>query len=370
MEAKIIEEVKHIKEKLLKDVQRLVAIDSTEQEAIEGAPFGQGVKEALLEALTISEELGFETVNVDNYMGYARYGQSEAYIGIIGHIDIVPVGTGWKHDPFSGYIENNKMYGRGVLDNKGPILACLYALYILKELGIEMSHEVRILFGCDEETGFKDLEYYLSKEKPPIMGFTPDCKYPVVYGERGRATFKISTEKENVETFFCYLNTYFMNAKNNGETLGIDYHDEEFGTLEMRGYQLGSEDNELSFQFSVSYPAGTTLENIQTQIESKCPYPVKCLQHYLPVKFEKESFLVKSLQEAYEKVMGEEGSPVTTTGGTYAKLMPNIVPFGPSFPGQKGIAHLPNEWMDIDDIMKNVEIYALSMYYLNGVKEK
>ena len=41
--------------------------------------------------------------------------------------------------------------------------------------------------------------------------------------------------------------------------------------------------------------------------------------------------------------------------------MPNIVPFGPSFPGQKGIGHLPNEWMDRKDIIQNAKIYALSI---------
>ena len=44
--------------------------------------------------------------------------------------------------------------------------------------------------------------------------------------------------------------------------------------------------------------------------------------------------------------------------------MPNIVPFGPSFPGQKGIGHQPNEWMKIEDLIKNAKIYALGIYYL------
>ena len=44
--------------------------------------------------------------------------------------------------------------------------------------------------------------------------------------------------------------------------------------------------------------------------------------------------------------------------------MPHIVPFGPSFPGQKGIGHQPNEWMKVDDLIKNAKIYALGIYYL------
>ncbi len=370
MEKLILDKIDELQEKLIEDIKRVVRIDSVESDAKENAPFGSGVKEALVEALTISEELGFDTVNVDDYMGYARYGKSDEYICAIGHLDVVPVGTGWKHPPFSAYEEDGYIYGRGVLDNKGPILSCLYALYALKELGITMDKEVRIIFGCNEETGFKDLEYYLSKEKPPVMGFTPDCKYPVVYGERGRAVIQVSAKHHQHQAFFNYLNTYFMNAKSNGETLGIDYSDKEFGMLEMRGYHLESDEEHLYFNFTLSYPASVTLEELLNKIKETCPFKCECIKHYLPVKFEKDSFLVKSLQKAYEEVTHVDGTPVTTTGGTYAKLMPNIVPFGPSFPGQKGIAHLPNEWMKIEDIVMNAKIYALSFYYLNAMKGK
>lgn len=370
METQILAKIDELESRLIQDIKRIVAIDSTETEAKVEAPFGLGVRHALDEALTISQELGFKTKSVDHYMGYASYGQSSDYICAIGHLDVVPVGTGWKHPPFSAYEENGYLYGRGVLDNKGPIMSCLYALYALKELGIEMDKEVRIIFGCDEETGFKDLEYYLIKEKPPLMGFTPDCKYPVVYGERGRAVMRIKALMNQHQAFFEYLNMYFMNAKNNGETLGIDFKDEEFGMLEMRGYHLSSSQDALCFDFVLSYPAGVTLEILMAKIKETCPFDLECTKHYLPVKFDKESHLVKSLQKAYEAVTKEDGTPVTTTGGTYAKLMPNIVPFGPSFPGQKGIAHLPNEWMKIDDIIMNAKIYALSFYYLNAKGEK
>lgn len=82
------------------------------------------------------------------------------------------------------------------------------------------------------------------------------------------------------------------------------------------------------------------------------------------MKFDKDSYMVKSMQKAYEEVTGLDGTPVTTTGGTYAKVMPNIVPFGPSFPGQKGVAHNPNEYMDIEDIVLNAKIFAQAIYNL------
>ena len=103
------------------------------------------------------------------------------------------------------------------------------------------------------------------------------------------------------------------------------------------------------------------IDNIKKAVSD---FDVILVDNYNPVKFEKDCKLVKTLVYTYEKVTGNDGTPVTTTGGTYAKLMPNIVPFGPSFPGQKGIGHLPNEWMTIEDIITNAKIYALSLYHL------
>ncbi|MDE8054011.1 peptidase M20, partial [Erysipelothrix rhusiopathiae] len=58
---------------------------------------------------------------------------------------------------------------------------------------------------------------------------------------------------------------------------------------------------------------------------------------------------------------------VKTTGGTYAKIIPNIIAFGPSFPGQKDIAHLPDEWMNLDDIFNNAKIYSNALYKLKNL---
>lgn len=362
MEDLIIKKIEELSAKMIADIKTIVQIDSVESTALEDAPFGKGVKEALDTTLKICEKLGFQTKNIDNYIGYAQLGEGDDYICAIGHLDVVPVGVGWKNPPFSGHEENGYIYSRGILDNKGPIMTCLYGAYALKELGIQLNKPIRIIFGCDEESGFEDLKYYLTKEKPPIMGFTPDCKYPVVYAERGRAVIEIKTN--DVKEFYQMVNTYFMNAKNNGETLGLDYQDQEFGVSEIRNYHLKYENNQHIFSFALSYPAGMDIDKALRGIKDKTHMEVDIVSHYLPVRFDKDCFMVKQMQKAYEKITHLDGTPVTTTGGTYAKLMPNIVPFGPSFPGQKGIGHLPNEWMKIDDLISNAKIYALALYYL------
>ena len=365
MRDKIIKKVEEVSPLMIEKIKEIISINSIESEAIKEAPFGEGVKEALLKALEISHELGFESVNMDSYLGYARYGKSSEYVCAIGHLDVVPVGDGWRYPPFSAYEEDGFIYSRGILDNKGPIFACLFGLYALKELGIELSKEIRIIFGCDEESGFEDLKYYLSREVPPIYGFTPDCKYPVVYAERGRAVIKVSSTLEKLEEFFEFVNQYFINAKGNGENLGIAVNDKEFGETIMRNYQLKIEEDLAIFRASISYPASIGIDKIINQCNIKAKtLKVELESNFNPVKFNKECFLVETLKTCYEEVTGFDGTPVTTTGGTYAKIMPNIVPFGPSFPGQKGIGHNPNEWMSIEDIITNAKIYALSLYEL------
>ena len=367
MEEKILAKVDELSQEMIDTIIRMVQIDSVEGEAEPDAPFGRGVKTALDAALDLAGDMGFSTVNVDNYMGYASYGEGEDYVCAVGHLDVVPTGTGWKQPPFSGYLKDGVIYSRGVLDNKGPIFSCLYALYALKELGIVPDRQVRIIFGCDEETGFEDLKYYLSKEKPPVMGFTPDCKYPVVYAERGRALVEIAPP--SMDRFYTMMNDYVLNAKNNGERFHIDFRDQEFGQVEVRNFKIlpaaSETGNVPSLQFAVSYPAGCTADQIVETIKKEIPDMKTVLVSNMdPVRFEKDCRLVDTLRYTYERVTGMDGTPVTTTGGTYAKMMPNIVPFGPSFPGQKGIGHQPDEWMKVEDIITNAKIYALSLYYL------
>ena len=366
LEEKILKKVESLKDQMIGGILELVKIDSVETEPEPGAPFGPGVKRALTKALELGENMGFRCVNLDNYIGYVEYGQGEDYVCAIGHVDVVPVGDGWRQPPFSGYMENGVIYSRGILDNKGPVLSCLYGLLALKELGYEPKHRIRIIFGCDEESGFQDLDYYLKQEKPPLGGFTPDCKFPVVYAERGRAVIRVKGWE--LEPFFDFVTEYFIGAKNTGDRLGIDVSHKEYGVMEMRGYKLGVEEGTPYFEASLSYPAGHDIQEIVGKIRDKAgELGVELRHNYNPVVFDRESPLVQALKECYETVTGQDGTPVTTTGGTYAKAMPNIVPFGPSFPGQKGIGHNPNEWMTVENLVKNGKIYALGLYRMGNL---
>ena len=176
---------------IINSVKEIVRIRSLEGEAKPGMPFGEEVDKALQCALEISKELGFKTVNVDGYAGYAEYGEGEEYVAALGHIDLVPEGDGWIHPPYGAEIHDGKMYGRGTTDDKGPIIACLYGLKAIKDAGLPLSKKIRIIFGTNEETGGEDIPYYLQKESAPVAAFTPDADFPIINGEKGITIFDL-----------------------------------------------------------------------------------------------------------------------------------------------------------------------------------
>lgn len=173
-------------DRLFHDISRLVAVNSVEKLGENGTPFGEGPKKALEEALTIADELGLDTRNCEDKIGFASVGgDGERYLATITHVDVVPAGNGWKADPFVMRDVDGYILGRGVLDDKGPSVVCLYALKFIKELGMELKYPIRALLGANEETGMRDVEHYLDNYPAPLFCFSPDADFPLICGEKG-----------------------------------------------------------------------------------------------------------------------------------------------------------------------------------------
>ena len=172
---------------IVRDIARLVSIPSVEGPAAPDAPFGIESKRALDCALQIAEELGLDTVNCENKIGYASVGEDhgQGYLATITHVDVVPAGDGWTEDPFTVRERDGFLLGRGVMDDKGPSILCLYALKYLRDSGLPLRYPVRALLGSNEETGMGDLEHYNANYPAPLFCFSPDADFPLIHGEKG-----------------------------------------------------------------------------------------------------------------------------------------------------------------------------------------
>ena len=180
-------------DEMVGDIERLVKVPSTEalDEAAPNAPFGPGPRRALDEALSLAANMGFEPHDADGYVGFADFpGTTDRQLGIIGHMDVVPAGPGWTLEPFAVTRKAGNLFGRGVLDDKGPCVCALHALKFWKNLQDEglvpqFPYTVRFIFGANEETGMHDVEHYQKLYDDPAFLFTPDAYWPVCYGEKG-----------------------------------------------------------------------------------------------------------------------------------------------------------------------------------------
>ena len=179
--------VREHEDAVVRDIARLISVPSIEGPAEPDAPYGAESKRALDCALEIARELGLQAVNCGNRMGYALVGEDrgEGYLATITHVDVVPAGDGWPADAFTLREQDGWLLGRGVMDDKGPSVLCLYALKYLKDRGAKLRYPVRALLGSNEETGMLDLEYYQEHEPDPLFCFSPDADFPLIHGEKG-----------------------------------------------------------------------------------------------------------------------------------------------------------------------------------------
>lgn len=192
------------KDEMLSTLASLIEIPSVSGTPAEGAPFGEMPRKALSKMDEICADMGFKTGVVADVVGRADLGDDEPSLGILCHLDVVPVEpSNWHTDPFVMTEKDGNLYGRGVIDDKGPAVASLYAMKAIKELGIPLKKTVRLIYGTDEENGSGDMEIYRKIEKLPPMVFTPDGSFPVINIEKGmlRSTFTGNCNGGSVVSF-------------------------------------------------------------------------------------------------------------------------------------------------------------------------
>lgn len=439
---------------LLTCLQENLRIPSVQAEAAEGAPYGLDVRRSLDHVLATAEALGFRTCNVDNHLGWCEYGEGEEMVAVLGHLDVVPAGDGWSFDPWGGEIRDDRIFGRGSMDDKGPSIAALFALAALRDSGLPLRRRIRLLFGCNEETGSADVKYYLAHGgEVPVMGFTPDGEYPVINGEKGiiNVTFsrsyhqtgelrllsihggtapnvvpaaacaKLGCSKELAQRIaqlnaphIRYTATDYglfveaeglsahgstpglgenaigrlilaldtlpftgeladaihflaqtLGMETDGRSAGIFLQDDVSGELTLNWGTLVADEQSLSLKINYRYPVTCSYEDCAPILNSKfaaAGFSKDSEVHKAKLYIPEDSALVQTLLGVYRQHTGLPGTPKCIGGGTYAKMLPNTLAFGPIFPGDEVREHKPDEFIEIPKLIKNAQIIAAAMY--------
>lgn len=394
-------------EEMFADISGIVAIPSVYCPGEGGTPYGKANADAIRYMSRLADKYGFRWENHDWHCISISYGSGEKQLGIWGHLDVVAVDPpDWRFtQPFTCVQIQDFLFGRGTQDNKGPDIGSLYLLRYLKEQGIVPPFEIRLIYGCCEETSMRDVDAYLAMEKAPDLSFVPDCGFPVCYGEKGflelelisgplsqavteltggqainaipgkgRAViggeavaaegiaghsaypegtvnaFGILAEKclkkpdlsETDRAAFRFLAA--AGADSYGRALGVARSDEPSGDMTCAPTLLTMEDGRMKVSMNIRYPITIDGKIIASDLEKAAAAYGMCLtvkRDTAPNREDPKGAWVQFLSRVFADVTGKWEDPYVMGGGTYARRIPNAVGFGPGLPKDMSSLGLP-----------------------------
>ncbi|MFI5387654.1 MAG: Sapep family Mn(2+)-dependent dipeptidase [Fimbriimonadales bacterium] len=192
MVAKLLDWLREHQQELLDDTLEMLRVPSIQSDSEPNAPYGKENRQALDLALQLAAKYGMTTKELEGHIGWAEIGHGDRLVMSLGHLDVVPVGPGWKHEPFGAEIEDGYIYSRGSCDDKGPTMASLYAVRAIRECFPNIPARIRQAFGCNEESGFGCVHRYMETEEAPTYGVAPDSGWPLYHAEKGIANLLIT----------------------------------------------------------------------------------------------------------------------------------------------------------------------------------
>ena len=186
-------------DELVEALVPLIAAESTRSEPKPGMPFGEGPALALERAMELTRRWGFRTENHDGYVGTADLNEQEDGLHILAHLDVVGAGDGWNTDPYCLVRDGDLIYGRGTDDDKGPLVAALLAMRCVRELGLPLTKNVRLIMGTDEESGSEDIAHYYASHPFAPYSLSPDVDFPVTNIEKAHYSPRFSASWQEME---------------------------------------------------------------------------------------------------------------------------------------------------------------------------
>ena len=302
------------------------------------------------------------------------------------HADVVTAEDDHIYAPFAGSVYGDYIIGRGVVDDKGPLMASLYALAFFKEYGIPLKNDIRLFFGSNEECGMDDLDYYLKIAGQPDWGLAVDDDFPAVNGEKGLVQFTIAAPKsahaEMIRSFgpnqrivhdFCETtidgaNTVLKRSEKipnpvlyaftqsgvplfrdpedaekiigllqdtDGSGMGICFCDEMSGKTSVKVIRAQTAGENIELTFDVRIPVSADAEEVADSIRAYAE------RQKLAVRIEKvsrgyyltaEHPMISMLTDLYNNEANADDKPYVMGGCTYARKFDHGCGFGAGNP--------------------------------------
>lgn len=357
------------KSEIVDSLSELIKFPSISDESgVSKYPFGEECNNALNYILNLGESMGFRTKNIDGYCGYIEFGEGKELVGIIGHLDVVPanIQDGWTTPPFSPTIRDGKLFGRGSIDDKGPVIASLYAMKAIKD-SVNVSKRVRLIIGLNEEKSWKCINYYKSHEEHPSIGFSPDANFPGIYAEKGI----MSVELKNNFTIKDY-DILKINCKNNAINVVPKYcsiklrkkYNTNSNLHEIQNIKLTENDDILFIE-----AFGVAAHSAHPELGNNA---IAVLVNYLINNFEFDDIYLKSLYEIgvfdiespkfmnNEKLKDESG--ILTSNVAILDYINNklIIQINLRVPVTIKLDDIFNKYTNLKSSFQNLEVYKLS----------
>ncbi len=426
---------------------------------------------------SLAEKLGLHFNDVGGYVQEIWIGDGPQSFGLMSHSDVQPViPNEWAHDPWSGEVIDGSIWGRGSVDDKGPIVAIMYGMRALLDSGFPLKKKIILLVGTDEESANEDVSTYLKTNAAPDQTIVVDSNYPVICAEKGwcgvwlelplstapaggsglvvvdlesgfspsivpeTATARLLANGKNVKPYVASVSTMaddfarersgarisvaltsdtlvitahgksvhsaapetghnalmdllvfldhhvkplrneytqmaefastYIGFELNGEKLGLRHHDSFMGDVTVSANMFQRTDSTVMFMFNFRVPKGISKDRIMKELQARYDTFGRkhglhlAERHYIssPLYNDPEGSFVQHLLGIYNAVTGEQRTPQSIGGGTYAKRIPNAVVFGPALPDEEYLGHQPDEHFKISTLVRNTEILTHTMF--------
>jgi succinyl-diaminopimelate desuccinylase len=345
-----------------------------------------------------------------NVIGSRRGGEGPV-VHLNGHIDVVPAGDGWTVDPFGGLVRDGKIFGRGVCDMKAGLAAAVFAAEAIERAGVRLPGTIEISGTVDEESGGFAGVAYLAETGRIRKGRTDFVIIPeplnvdrICIGHRGVYWFEVTARGrighgsmpflgvsaiDGIGRLLQSVRDELMPALASRRTaVPVVPPGARHATINVNGIEGGQPVDGIQTpcvadlcravfdrRFLIEEGFDATKQEIAALVErvagdaNGVRFDVRDLMVVHPTRTPDDSPVIGAIDRSIRSVLGKPAELIASPG-TYdhkhvARIagIPDCVAYGP---GELELAHQPDEYCRIDDLVNATKVIALATLDLMG----